>query len=298
MNTEAIQYNVDEATIQKLKSDYMSLKVANVRDTASYELCKRARKEVRSHRLAVEERRKELKKDALEYGRRVDSAAKEITAQLTEIEEHLKAQEQIVDDEKERKRLEEFRRREALKKERAAKLQAVNAQFDYESLEEMSDNAFTEMLAEATAAHERLQAERKAEQERLAKLEAEAAEARAKQAKIDEENRKLREEIEAHKRAKLEAEQKAVAEEQERLAAEQRKVAAERAEAERQEQERIAKENARIAAEKAAKAKAEAQAAKKVRDKKLFDSIKKEFPTLEAAWVEIARLKRVAGEAQ
>jgi len=92
-----VKYDITEAAISEIRQKYSGLKIV---DTASYKTVSVAIAEVRSKRIAVEERRKELKKDALEYGRLVDSEAKRITSLLQPIEEELKAEKQKEDDRK------------------------------------------------------------------------------------------------------------------------------------------------------------------------------------------------------
>ena len=57
---------------------------------------------MRTARTDVEKRRKELKQDALDYGRLVDSTAKRITERLEAIEGPLKANKELIDAENER----------------------------------------------------------------------------------------------------------------------------------------------------------------------------------------------------
>lgn len=292
---QLIVYSVETATIEELKSKFLGLKVANVNDKASYELCKKSRSEVRGYRLALEEERKKLKAQSLDFGRKVDARAKELIAPLEEIETHLKAQEAIIDDEKKRLEEEALRAFTERRNARVAQLQACKVGFNYDEVANMTDEAFAAFIAEAQESFEVSEKIRIANEARLAELEAErlANEERVKAAQ--EETRKVQAEL--------------LRKQQEELAAKEREIAASRAaerEAERKANEgRIAREreaaaikeaeDKRLAEEIEKKRLAENEAAKKIADKKLFDKIKVEFPTLESAWVEIARLRKAAG---
>lgn len=292
---QLIVYSVETATIEELKSNFLGLKVANVNDKASYELCKKSRSEVRGYRLALEEERKTLKAQSLDFGRKVDARAKELIAPLEEIETHLKAQEAIIDDEKKRLEEEALRAFTERRNARVAQLQACKVGFNYDEVANMTDEAFAAFIAEAQESFEVSEKIRIANEARLAELEAErlANEERVKAAQ--EETRKVQAEL--------------LRKQQEELAAKEREIAASRAaerEAERKaNEERIAREreaaaikeaeDKRLAEEIEKKRLAENEAAKKIADKKLFDKIKVEFPTLESAWVEIARLRKAAG---
>ena len=84
--TKIVKYSVTMAQIAKLKKEYNEVpKDLSVKK--NYELVKKAASHIRGLRGEVEKRRKELKADALEWGRKVDSTAKEITTALIEIEE-------------------------------------------------------------------------------------------------------------------------------------------------------------------------------------------------------------------
>jgi hypothetical protein len=107
MNEELIKnelqkYNVTDAAIAKLNTDYMVLTVKTPQDMPGYEIVKKARIDIKKRRVEVEKTRVQLKAESLEYGRRVDGEAKRITALLEPIENHLIGQEKIVDDEKAR----------------------------------------------------------------------------------------------------------------------------------------------------------------------------------------------------
>ena len=224
ITTVKIEYPVAAKDFEAKRAEYAAITC----DTpAGYESCRVAIAHCRTARVAIEERRVELKRDSLEYGRRVDAVAKELTALIEGIEEPLKEKRLAVDNERERKAREA---EEAKRLELEAKLRA-----------------------EREAEEARLRAEREAEEARLAVERERLAE---EQKRMDAE----REAIAATQRA----EAKRLADERAALEAEQRKaeeaarkereaIAAERAAAERVEFER----QAAIRAEAEAKARAE-----------------------------------------
>lgn len=320
----AVIFSVTDAGIAELEAKHRGLVVVHG-DKKGYLALTQAIAEVRTVRTDVEKRRKELKQDALDYGRLVDSTAKQITDRLEAIEGPLKANKEQIDAENERIRKE----REEAERLRVAGIQSRIADIgksvtalagvssdrlrqaiegalvleitedDYaefvpqaESALSAAIDALNEMLASRIAADQaeaarlaeqaRIDAERKAEAERLAAEQArlaaeradfqrQQAEARrqqeaadrvrreaeaAEQAKRDEQARQQQAEMD-RQRAELKAAQDALAEQQ-RKAAE----VAQRAEAAKtkKEQEKAAK----VAMEKL---KAEAEAARPDRER-------------------------------
>lgn len=222
---DVIKYNITDAAIAKMKEQYADLTIT---DHASYDAVRVAIGECRTKRVAVEKKRKELKKDALEYGRRVDSEAKRIVGLLLEIEEPLKDKKQTVDDEKrrikeekermERERVEAIRQKivmiessantQGLSSDQILSLQEWlrNMEITEKEFQEFTDEALNTkgrvvgILSEAhklKVQEEAEAAERKAEIERLEKL---REEQEAEQRRLDKE----REAIEAEKKAEQE----------------------------------------------------------------------------------------------
>ena len=102
-----VKFNISEAACDLLKSKYKDLVIT---DQKTYQAVVEGIREVRTLRVSVEKRRKELKRDALEYGRRVDSTAKTITEKLIPVEAHLKSLKKAEDDRKLQERLEKERK--------------------------------------------------------------------------------------------------------------------------------------------------------------------------------------------
>ncbi len=89
-----VKYNITDAAINQLRLQYAGLEII---DKLSYKAVVTAIADVRGRRTSVEKRRKELKAEVLDYGRRVDGEAKRITELLEAIEEPLKSKRQTED---------------------------------------------------------------------------------------------------------------------------------------------------------------------------------------------------------
>lgn len=230
-NMALTKFTPTDTAIAAMRDEYMPLSIRDVNDSEGFKAVHSARMVVKNHRVQVEKVRKELKADALEYGRRVDAEAKRITAMLEPIEGHLAQQEDAYEAEKERIRNAERLRLEA---EQRAKEEAEAARV---KAEQEAEAAKIKALQEAENARLKAEADRLAEQQR----------------KIDEERRVI--EAEKKRLADIEAERLREIETQRR-----EKEAAERAKIETE--QRIAREaeaaKTKAAAEEAARIKAEA----------------------------------------
>ena len=177
-NTKLVKYEPTDAAIAELKTR-LDATLIDCRTPQGYEAARRGIGECRALRVAVEKKRVALKADALEYGRRVDSEAKRITAMLEAIEDPLQAKKDAIDNEKKR----------------------------------IAQEAEEKRLAAIRAEEERLIAVAKAERDALVaeenrKLEEQRAAIRAEQEKLAAEKARIEAE-QAAERAKLEAERKA-----------------------------------------------------------------------------------------
>lgn len=88
MGEMIIKYDVTEAAIEELRSKYSIVPV--IEDNKTLKEVKSRITVVRTLRTSVERKRKELKKDALEYGKKVDIEAGRIKFELFSIEEPMK----------------------------------------------------------------------------------------------------------------------------------------------------------------------------------------------------------------
>jgi hypothetical protein len=239
-----------DAAIAELSKKYLSLKINGLNDEKGFKDVHAARMDVRNRRIAVEKKRKELKEDALKFGKAVDAEAKRITGLLAPIEEHLEAEESAVENEKKRIKEEQERKEQERIQARFNRLFEYGCRFDGKDFsihgfvipQSLAKSANDEQYADICAEIEkRIEAEnariaeeerlRKEEEERLAKVrEEQEAEARrlaeiARKQKEEEERiraeqeesaRKLQEEREALEREKREIEERKSREEAEK----------------------------------------------------------------------------------
>lgn len=237
-----IEYAIAEITndtfLTTIKDRVLTLPPAKEKE--GYELRRKTIADLRKIRTQIESRRKELKADSLEYGRRIDAFAKYYTAQIMAIEEPLRLEKEAVDQEKENERKEREAKIRAQQEEEArqriaaeeARLKEIRDAEDKRIKEEQAKReAELEVerakLREAAARLQKIEAEQreaqqKAEQEHLARLqiiEKQTLEAqerqRAEQAKIDADRRALDAEMETIKRKEQDARAEAERKEQE-----------------------------------------------------------------------------------
>ncbi len=134
-----VRFDVTEADLAAIREEYSGLTA----DTPEgYESTRLAIGNCRKTRVAIESRRKDLKRDALTYGRAVDSAAKQLTALVEAIEAPLKERKLAVDDEKERVAREEREAEQrAIEAERAAEREVEEARMAAERKELAAERA-------------------------------------------------------------------------------------------------------------------------------------------------------------
>ncbi len=237
-----VKYEVTVDQIRQWGEKYSGLE-ATTRE--GYEDVRLAIGMLRTTRVGIEKRRVDLKRDALEYGRRVDSVAKQLTTEIETIEDGLKAKKAAVDDERERIK----REKEAA--EKTAVEAKIKAEHEAEEARLRAEREAEEARLAAAREAQRVEAERLAAER--AAIERERAEAEAKRQETDEQARREREAEErrlAAERAQLEAERRAY-EEARREAEHQEQLRQERIRAEseakaRAERERVEAEEARV----------------------------------------------------
>jgi chromosome segregation ATPase len=137
-----IKYNVTDEAILNLSKDYSRLQI-EPGNAKHYKLVTEAIGAVRKLRTSVEKKRKELKAEALEYGRKVDGEAKRITGKLLAIEDPLKEKKKTEDDRKAKIKAEKEeaarKRKEAIEKDIASIRDLIVdiSSLDIESLENL-----------------------------------------------------------------------------------------------------------------------------------------------------------------
>lgn len=325
-NLAVIEYPVTEQVIEALRDQYESLVIIDLQDKAGYDKVEEARKHVKGLRIAVENRRVELKAEALSFGRAVDEKARNLTDLLLSFEKDLRSKSAAIDLEKEKIKKQKEAAKFAHDQERIYALNAIKVPFVMEYLD-LSDELFTQLIVKETANFkaEQLAAKEKKDQE-IAAAQAKAKEEAELKAKHAEELRVAKEAADLERARRAEenriAEEKRIAEAkitEERVASEkairdqEARIAKEKqdaanAEIKRLQDEILAKQKAELEAKEkiekeAAIAKAAedqkirneeilafdiaAKASKEASDKQLLEDIKIKFPTLEACWKEI-----------
>lgn len=203
-----VKYDISEAAIEELRRRCLPLKVENFEDKEGYRQCIDARREVKTLRVNIEKRRKELKADSLAFGRLVDSKAKELSQPLLEIEAHLQTQQNVVDDEVKRRKEEEERKEREKLETRFRELTQLGFAANMPELRAMTEERYQEVVQQARTAKAAIDAQKKKEQEeaeqRRRELEEQAAAARKEaeelRAKLAEKEKAEREESEARER--------------------------------------------------------------------------------------------------
>lgn len=236
---------------EEWKEKAMSINITDENQVQEMQLARESRIALKNIRVEVEKKRKELKEESLRKGKAIDGMANVIKFLVKPIEEHLQKQEDFIKIRKEKKKQERLNKRIAL-------LAPYNVDTEYVDIVNMDDNKFDIFLNnEKTRYDAAKKAERKAEEERIAREKAEAEE----RERIRIENEKLRKEAEEREK-QLEKERK----EREKIEAEnQKKIEAEQAKRKKIEDELKAKKEAeeRAAKEQEEKTKAELAARKK-----------------------------------
>ena len=211
-----------------------TITVTDASQVTEMKMAREARLFLRKKRIEVENTRKELKSDALREGQIIDSVAKILKNLIEPIEKDLESKEKFAE-------IQEKLRKQELDRERVAALEPYEVDTGFMDLGQMPDEVWNKYFNGVVSAHnERIEAERKAEEERIAKEKAEAEE----RARIKAENEKLKAEREAREKEIEEERKKA------RIEQEKKDKAAAKAQAEK---------DAKIKAEREAREKAEAE---------------------------------------
>ncbi len=283
---ELVQYNPIRADIEALKELNDSL-VFDYGDRAGNQNARSHIYKMRQKKADVERVRKAAKQEALEFGRKVDYVAAELTGELDSmIQVHQKPIDEIDAKIAAAKRAEE----ERIEREKLAALEAERAEARRvaDELAEVKRKQEVERIQRESADRARLEAEAraKAEQEALVRREQEArdAQARAERAALESERQKLEAEKQAIRDAEV-ARQRAAQErvEAERRAEQEKEEAVRRATVEAERKQREAEESRQraIAAAREAEAKrAKQQAVRKALADEIAASIKVAVPAI------------------
>jgi len=179
---------VDLGLAEKVIAGLRGRLVGVTADTpAGYQAVSSGIHEVRRHRTKLERDRKNLKRSALEYGRGVDSRAKELTARLLEIEEPLRAERKRVDDEAESARQEKLEEKRIAEEVIAAANRADQEKRERAEREDL-DRQRAEIESERVKQMEDIRRERNQQMAEIEKIKADQV---CQQLKIDEQRESL-----------------------------------------------------------------------------------------------------------
>lgn len=171
----------------KRKAD--TLQVINVDQVAEMKMAREGRLFLQKKRTDVERTRKELKESALREGQTIDAIAKILTNLIIPIEKDLEAKEKF-------REIQEAKRKAELKALRESELQPYSefVSFNFIDLGSMDETNYHTLLSGAKLSMQnKIEADQKAEAERLAKIKAEEEERK----RIHAENERLKKEAEA-----------------------------------------------------------------------------------------------------
>lgn len=124
------EFNVTDSAIAELEAKYSELKINGIDDKQGYAIVRAARLDIKTRRIEVDKKRKELNEVALNHQRQVNAEAKRITALLSPIEDYLEAQEKEFEAEKERIKKEKERLEQEKVNQRVKKLLDIGFIFD------------------------------------------------------------------------------------------------------------------------------------------------------------------------
>ncbi len=131
--------NITDVAIKDLEEKYLVLTINSIEDKETYKVIDKARKHVKSLRVDVDKKRKELNTDALKYQNAINAEAKRVTELLKPIELHLEQEQKTFDAEVER--IKQLKAQEELEriKFRTKKLVELGFVFDGETWKAQHD---------------------------------------------------------------------------------------------------------------------------------------------------------------
>lgn len=101
ITTELVKNNVTDAVLKNIKIKYLPLKINGIDDKEGYDTVHKARIVCRDLRVLTEKLCKKGREDATKIQKAWIQKEKEVVAEISEVEQHLKKQEDAVDAEKE-----------------------------------------------------------------------------------------------------------------------------------------------------------------------------------------------------
>lgn len=198
ISTELQKFNITDTALAEMKEKYIPMVIPTIEHKAEYLAVKDARAIVKSKRIEVEKKRKELKEDSLKFGRAIDAEAKRITIQLSEIEDRLTNQIDFVDNELERIKKEKEAERKLIIDARFNKLREFNFEITTEifrQIQTMNDDDFSKLASQAEDNHRIILEQQENERIRLEEDRRQAEELKIKLAQAEEELKRIKSEV-------------------------------------------------------------------------------------------------------
>lgn len=304
-----VKLNITDQEIQNMKDEFMVLKINGIDDRAGLRKVYESRQLVKRTRVSLEKHADELKETAVAWQKKVNSEKKRVVNELELIETYLQNQEDFIAAEKEVLRVAEIKREQERIQKRIDALAAYGYSIPLAVIESIDDATFEKVLSDACIEHEKDLAQ-KAEEKRLADLEAqrliderkELEKLREQQAAsqkiIDQENERIRREQE-QKEATLRAEQEKI-DDQKRAAELQRlKAIAEKKRADElktAQAEATEKERLRMIEQQRLDKAAEEEKLLQATDKVKFQTVITQLGEIKIPEMKSAKSKRLAGE--
>ena len=171
-NMDVVKLNITDAEIARLKEEYLPLVINDIEDKIGLAKVYAARQDVKKKRVALVRYASGLKEKALAWQRKVNEEQNRVVKEFEAIEQHLQAEEDKVQKEKDRIAAEKEKAAQEVLQTRVTKLAAYGYTVDLVLLRSITDQQFELTLANAKSEYEKELA-RKAEEERLQKLEQE-----------------------------------------------------------------------------------------------------------------------------
>lgn len=248
INQGLLHFNSVKDELEALAQACTGLKIQGLEDKSGMKKVAEARKTLKAKRVELTKQGKSMRDGLTAINRFISSKEKELVGIIEPIEDELQAEEDRIEEERQRIAREEEERENARIQARVDKLLQYGRQVDIAELRGLSDETFDLLVDKAREEWEAEQEEkRKAEEARLAeerRIAEEREQIRIQQEELDRERQRMREQQEA-----IEAEKRKI---------EEQKQAAERAQREAEEAKRRADELEKAKAEAAEKARLEA----------------------------------------
>lgn len=276
INNGLVSFEERTAMLTALKEKHTGLKINGIEDKAGLLAVSKARKELKSARVDIQNEGKEMRSLLTTFSKDISAKEKELVSITEPTELELQAEEDRIEKEKELIRLAEEEAKQKIIQDRIDELAKFGYAIDYAAISTIDDDSFKKILATAEVEHAKEVAASE-EKERLAELEKqklederkELAELRKKQAAaqaiIDADNARIKKEQE-DKEAEILAQQKKIDENKRNSEAAAKKIEQERLNAiSLQKAKEEAAEEARL------KAIADAKTAALVEEKRIAD---------------------------